>query len=99
MMKKRIKIEDIAKRSPQLSELHKEDFKPLPPPFDKPESANTLIYLIHHASRKQADANWQAFLDDPQWQKVARESQVDGKILAARPERIYLRALDFSPLR
>jgi len=37
-MKKRIKVEDISKPSPRLSELRKEDFKPLPCPFDKPEA-------------------------------------------------------------
>ena len=37
-MTKRIKIEDISKPSEKLTELRKEDFKPLPPPFDTPES-------------------------------------------------------------
>ena len=68
-------------------------------PFEKPDFSNTLIYLIHHASREQADANWKAFLSDPEWQKVARESQIDGKFLSKRPERIYLKALEFSPLK
>ena len=68
-------------------------------PFDKPESESTLIYLIHHASRKQADANWKAFTGDPAWQKVARESQAGGKFLAKPPERMYLKALEFSPLK
>ncbi len=68
-------------------------------PFDKPESGNTLVYLIHHANRKQADANWKSFGSDPKWQKVARESQVDGKFLAQPPDRLYLKALDFSPLK
>ena len=67
--------------------------------FDQPESDNTLIYLIHHTSREQADANWKAFLADPEWRKVARESQIDGKFLAKPPERMYLRASDFSPLK
>ena len=66
-------------------------------PFDTPDSANTLIYLIHHADRKQADANWKAFASDPAWQKARKESERDGKILAQAPERIFLRALDFSP--
>lgn len=66
-------------------------------PFDTPDSANTLIYLIHHADRKQADANWKTFASDPSWQKARKESERDGKILAQAPERIFLRALDFSP--
>ena len=38
MTKKRITIKDISKPSPRLTELRKEDFKPLPAPFDEPES-------------------------------------------------------------
>ena len=38
MTRKRIKIEDISKQNSKLSDLRKEDFKPLPPPFDKPEA-------------------------------------------------------------
>jgi hypothetical protein len=68
-------------------------------PLEKPDSENTLIYLIHHANRKQADANWKAFETDPQWRKIARQSQVDGKLLEVAPERIYLKSMDFSPLK
>ena len=68
-------------------------------PFDQPESGNTLVYLVHHASRKQADANWKAFGGDPQWKQVAMESRKDGRLLAKPPARIYLRALDFSRLK
>ena len=68
-------------------------------PFDQPDREDTLIYLIHHANRKQADLNWKAFGQDPEWEKIARESQVDGKLLARPPERLYLKALEFSPLR
>jgi hypothetical protein len=68
-------------------------------PFDEPESANTLIYLIHHARRAQADGNWKGFLADPEWKAVAEASQTDGPLLAKPPERLYLKALDFSPLQ
>jgi hypothetical protein len=68
-------------------------------PFDTPDPADTLIYLVHHTNREQANANWKAFGSDPEWRKVAKESQADGKFLARPPERIYLRALDFSPLK
>jgi hypothetical protein len=68
-------------------------------PFDQPDRKDTLIYLIHHANRKQADFNWSAFGQDTEWKKIARESQLNGKLLAQPPERLYLKALDFSPLR
>ena len=38
MKKKKIKVSDISKPSSKLSPLNPEDFKPLPPPYDKPES-------------------------------------------------------------
>jgi hypothetical protein len=31
--------------------------------------------------------------------RVARESQSNGKLLAKPPQRLYLKSLDFSPLR
>ncbi len=68
-------------------------------PFDQPEGQDTLIYLIHHESREKADANWRSFLSDPAWKKVAKESQVDSNFLAKPPARIYLRPLEFSPLK
>jgi len=68
-------------------------------PFDQPDRKDTLIYLVHHANRKQADLNWEAFGQDPEWKKVVQESQIQGKLLARPPERLYLKALDFSPLR
>ncbi|MCH2580592.1 MAG: NIPSNAP family protein, partial [Planctomycetes bacterium] len=68
-------------------------------PFDMPEAENTLIYLVHHAGREQADASWMAFGQDPLWRKVARESRVDGRLLSKPPERIYLKPMAFSPLK
>jgi Fe-S oxidoreductase len=37
-MNRRIKVEDIGKKSDQLTHVAKEDLKPLPPPYEKPES-------------------------------------------------------------
>jgi hypothetical protein len=68
-------------------------------PFDMPEAGNTLVYLVHHASREQADANWMAFGRDPLWRKVSRESQAGGRFLSEPPERIYLAPMSFSPLK
>jgi hypothetical protein len=68
-------------------------------PFDQPDRKNTLIYLVHHASRNQANLNWKAFGQNPEWKKIALESQLEGGILAHPPERLYLKGLDFSPLR
>lgn len=66
-------------------------------PTDGEEAKNTLIYVIKHKSRDAAKASWKAFGADPEWKKVAAESQKDGKILAARPESVYMEATDYSP--
>lgn len=66
-------------------------------PTDEPKSKNTLIYVLRHKSREAAKASWQAFQADPEWKKVAAESQVDGQILAKRPESVYMEATDYSP--
>ncbi|MEO8493589.1 MAG: NIPSNAP family protein [Planctomycetota bacterium] len=66
-------------------------------PTDEPTSKNTLIYVIKHESRDAAKESWKAFLADLEWQKVAKESQVDGQILAKAPDSVYMDATDYSP--
>jgi L-rhamnose mutarotase len=67
-------------------------------PQDAPLSQNTLIYLIAHQSRDAAKANWAAFQADPEWQKVASESQKNGKIVA-KVESVFLDPTDYSPMK
>ena len=64
-------------------------------PTDKEE---TLVYVISHKSREAAKASWKAFGADPEWKKVAAESQKDGRILAKRPEAVYMTSTDYSPV-
>ena len=66
-------------------------------PKDAPASQNTLIYLLAHKSREAADQSWAAFQKDPEWQKVAAESQVNGKIVAS-VQRVFLDPTDYSPM-
>ena len=68
-------------------------------PTDKPDSANTLIYILRHDSRESAGASWTAFGGDEEWQKVAKESQVDGRILSERPTATFMKATDYSAIR
>src|SRR5512132_2204374 len=42
---------------------------------------NTLIYIIAHKSRAAADENWKEFRNDPEWKKVAADSEANGKIV------------------
>lgn len=66
-------------------------------PTDPERSDDTLIYLLRHESREQADASWQAFVSDPEWQEVAEESNANGPILD-NIERVFMQATDFSPM-
>lgn len=68
-------------------------------PTDKPDSENTLIYILKHQSREAAKKSWQGFIKDPQWRKVAKESQKDGAFLKERPESIYMQATDYSEIK
>ena len=67
-------------------------------PADAPASQNTLIYILEHQSRDEAKANWAAFQADPEWQKVANDSQVNGKIVA-KVESVFMNATDFSAIK
>ena len=64
-------------------------------PQDKP---NTLIYIISHESRDAAKANWDSFRADPEWQKVQKESEANGKIVA-KVESVFMNATDYSPMK
>ena len=68
-------------------------------PFDRPKSSNTLIYLLHHKSREEAEKNWRVFSKDPEFLKVTHNSHPDGKLCSKNPERLYLKPTDFSPLK
>jgi len=67
-------------------------------PQDSPKAANTLIYIVAHASREAAARNWDAFRQDPEWQQVAAASEANGKLLVGI-ESVYMDATDFSPLK
>ena len=68
-------------------------------PTDEARKDNTLIYLVSHESREAADRNWKAFAADPRWIKVRDTSTASGKILAKRPERVFMEPTDYSPLQ
>ena len=59
----------------------------------------TLIYFLAFPSRDQATKSWKAFVDDPEWQKVFKESQPDGVELAAKIDSLFLEPTDYSPIR
>jgi len=67
-------------------------------PQDEPLSTNTLIYVLAHPSREEAEQSWRDFSSDPEWQSVAEESQRDGRLIVGL-ERVFLDPTDFSPIR
>jgi hypothetical protein len=67
-------------------------------PTDEPRSKNMLIYILAHPSRDAAKRNWAEFRSDPDWQKVQKESEANGKIVA-KVESIYADPADISPIK
>ncbi len=67
-------------------------------PMDAPLSQNTLVYVIAHASREAAKKSWADFQADPEWQRVAAESQVNGRIVS-NVVSVFATATDYSPVK
>jgi hypothetical protein len=65
-------------------------------PLDDPLKGKTLIYVLAHPSREAATSNWQAFRDDPEWQKVRDVSEANGK-LVDKVDSTFMVLTDFSP--
>ena len=68
-------------------------------PQDPEKSKTTLIYILAHPSREAAAKNWKEFAADPEWKKVAAESEANGRILAKPPESVFMDPADFSKLK
>ena len=62
-------------------------------PADPPRSANTLTYILAHASRESAEAGWKAFLDDP------GRNEFEHEPIVKNVERVFLNPADFSPIK
>ena len=67
-------------------------------PQDAPLAQNTLIYILAHPNREVAAKNWQAFHDDPEWQKVKADSEKDGP-LTTKMESVFADPADYSPMK
>lgn len=67
-------------------------------PTDEPLKGKTLYYIISHESREAAKENWKAFRDDPEWQKVSKASEANGKIVE-KVDSTFLEPTDFSPMK
>jgi len=68
------------------------------PQDEKQGKATKLIYLLSFPSREAAAKTWQAFRDDPAWQKAKAESEKDGPIVQ-HVESVFLDPTDYSALQ
>lgn len=57
-----------------------------------------LIYVLEHPSKEEAVKNWTEFRADPEWQKVSKESEANGK-LVDHVDSVFMDPTDFSPLK
>jgi hypothetical protein len=60
---------------------------------------NKLVYVIafpNREAREGKDGSWKAFGKDPEWQRVYKESEANGK-LVTKVDSLFLSATDFSP--
>jgi hypothetical protein len=55
-----------------------------------------VIYVLAYPSRAARDADWEGFRTDPEWQAVAKASEVDGK-LVEKVDSIFMNLADYSP--
>jgi hypothetical protein len=59
---------------------------------------NVLIYVLEHESQEEALKNWKEFSADPEWQAVAKASEVNGK-LVDHVDRVFMAPTDFSAMK
>lgn len=67
-------------------------------PMDEPLASNTFIYILSFPNRDAATKSWDAFRKDPEWQKVQKESEANGK-LVDHVESVFVTPTDFSRLK
>lgn len=93
------KLDDLLKRfrehTTRLFEKHGMRNVAYWTPMDDPLKGKTLIYILAHSSREAAANNWKAFGDDPEWQKVRDQSEINGK-LVDKVDSTYMALTDFS---
>jgi hypothetical protein len=67
-------------------------------PTDEPRSKDTLTYILSFPSRDAATKAWTEFRNDPEWQRVSRESEANGK-LVTKVESVFTVSTDYSPMK
>lgn len=67
-------------------------------PTDPELKENTLVFIIAHESAEAAEANWNAFRADPDWQRAYEESHADGP-LVQHAESVFMTGMPYSPMQ
>jgi NIPSNAP len=68
------------------------------PVYKKDGSEGKLVYMMSFKDRAERDAKWKEFGSDPEWQKVSKESEVNGK-LVEKVESVFLYDTDYAPAK
>jgi hypothetical protein len=68
------------------------------PVYKKDGSEDRLVYMLSFKDRAERDAKWKEFGSDPEWQKVSKESEVNGKLLE-KVESVFLYDTDYAPVK
>ncbi len=63
-------------------------------PIENPE--RKLVYFLAHANREAREKSFKAFGADPEWSKVVKETEANGR-LVEKADVVFLKATDFSP--
>lgn len=64
------------------------------------DAEDTLVYILAYASREAREKSWKAFKEDPEWQRVFKEShEKAGGPIVRKVENRFLRPTDYSPIR
>lgn len=56
-----------------------------------------LYYILGYPDKAARDASWKSFLSDPEWQEVARRSELNGKIIAKITSRFMMLNTSLTP--
>lgn len=67
-------------------------------PADAPASKNTLVFILAYPSREEHQKRWNAFANDPEWQKAKAESERDGP-LVTKVDQLFMNPTDYSPAK
>jgi len=68
------------------------------PVYKKDGSDTKLVYMLSFKDRAERDAKWKEFGSDPEWQKVSKESEANGKIVE-KTESLFLYDTDYAPAK